>query len=253
MPALAAVAIVAASALPGQAATTQSDLGVTARFDRRVVLADQIAVAEVTVGNRGPDASGVAALAVTASGGTIIRTHARGGRCGAPDNGRRVRCTLPVTAFGTVATVTLHIRARAAATAVRVDALVRSGNDPAAANDRGASRVAVSPTARDAAELSFVFEAPATVRVRRPFGAVLRVLNRGPAEAAVIRVALTTSPGDARVQLSRLPQRLASGAERTVTAQITPLRPGRLTLDLRIGRTGRARLAVVVQGAPAEE
>ncbi len=243
-----AATVAALGALPAQATETASALGVSVRFDRPIVQPRQIAVAEVTVGNRGPETGGTAALRLTTSGGSIVRTRTTGGRCARPQNGHNVACRVQVDAFGTIATVVLHVRADAAARTVSVNVRlshVHAPGDPTTATAR-------VPVARDTAGayavLSFSLEAPVAAVVRRSFAARFRILNRGPGTAVIDRIRLTASPG-ARAVLPQLPTRLAAGAERTVVARITPLRAGRLVLDLRVGSEGRARLAINVRAA----
>lgn len=252
---LVAVALAAALALAarGNATAAESDLGVGARFDRGSVEPGQIAVADVVVQNRGPDAGGAATLTVAVSGGTIVRTGAVGGRCGRPDAGRSVRCTVGVSSFGEVARVVLHVSASPRAGAVRLQARLSSSADPRAANDRSGARIPISPAgAPGPPEVSYVFEAPAQAVVGRPFAVRIRVLNRGPGAALVGAIALETRPAS-KVQMPRVPLRLAPGAERALVARVTPLRAGRLALELRVGRGGRARLVVTVrrEGAAA--
>ncbi len=243
-----AATVAALGALPAQATDTASVLGVSARFDRGTVQPRQIAVAEVAVGNRGPETGGTAVLTLTTRGGSIVRTRTIGGRCARPQGERRVLCTVRISAFGTVASVVLHIRADAAAGAVSVNAHLAHVGKP------GDPKTAVArvPIARDAAGafavLSFSLTAPAAAVVNRPFAARFRILNRGPGTAVIDRLRLTTSPG-ARVVLPQLPTRLAAGAESAVVARITPLRTGKLVLDLRVGSEGRARLAINVRAA----
>jgi hypothetical protein len=241
------VAVALALAARGNATAAESDLGVGARFDRGSVEPGQIAVADVVVQNRGPDAGGAGTLTVAVSGGTIVRTMAVGGRCGRPDAGRRVRCTVGVSSFGEVARVVLQVSASPRAGTVRLQARLSSSADPRVANDRSEARIPISSAgAPGPPEVSYVFEAPAQAVVGRPLAARIRVLNRGPGAALVGAIALETRPAS-RVQMPRVPLRLAPGAERALVARVTPLRAGRLALDLRFGRGGRARLVVTVR------
>lgn len=249
MLAVAATAVAACGALSAHATPAAPSLDASGSFDRRVVQPGQIAVALVTVTNRGPEVGGRAMVEITARGGTIVRTRATGSRCARPVGGRRVRCTMGVTAFGVVTGIVVHVRA-GVADAVSLRSRLSSTSSPGSTKADEA-RIPISRNRADAAtELSFVLEAPARAVVGRPFTARFRILNRGPGNVTISAIKLTTQPS-ARVRLSQLPRRLRAGAEHVVVARITPVRLGRLVLDLRVGSGGRARLGVDVRGASA--
>ncbi len=251
--AVALAATVSLSADAGLSATPVADLGVSARFDRRSVQPGQIAVADVTVRNHGPETGGTAALSLTASGGRIVRTRATGGRCGRPLAGRAVRCTVRVSSFGGVAAIVVHVRTVPGQREARLDARLSAARDPQRTDNRATADVRVSARPSGAqAELSYVFGAPARALVRRPFTARVRILNRGPRAALVAPISLTTTPR-ARVTMPTVPAQLAVGAEHTLVARVTPLRVGTLFLDLRVGQAGRSRLSIAVRDTTTPE
>jgi hypothetical protein len=238
------IAISASGAAPLRAEHTDARLALTARFDRQVVQPGQIAVADVVVVNRRPESGGRAVLTLNGGGGTIVRTRSRGARCGRPDRSQRVRCVVGVHAFGAIAGVVVHVRASARAGSVRLGV---SASPPRWEHVVARARIAKLPRAAPAV-LSFGLETPSVAAVGRSFAARVRILNRGPSRALVGSITLTPSPS-ARITMPRLPRQLPVGAEPTLSARVTPLRPGRLVLDLRVGRGGSARLELRVRPA----
>jgi hypothetical protein len=239
-----ATAVSVFGAGPLRAERADARLDVTARFDRRTVQPGQIAVADVDVRLRGPAPGGRVTLTLAGAGGTIVRTRARGARCGRPDRAQRVRCTVGAHAAGTTAAIVVQLRPETAARSVRLTAFASPSGSTRAVTT---IRVAATPTSA-LAELSFVLETPSVVTVGRSFPARVRLLNRGPGRTLVGPITLTSSPS-AQVTLPRLPRQLRAGEEPTFAAHVTPLRAGRLVLDLRVGQGGRARLGLSVRAA----
>lgn len=231
------------AATPAWAPDSSARLDIAAAFDRRSVFAGQVTVIEVGLQNRGPNRATGVVIETQVTGGRILRARAQPGWCAPPRAGHVVRCAFRTLGFGSGPHVTLHVLPQRGVAAVRAEARVaaRRTRDPVAAADRSraAVRVARRAVLTSYAELSFVLQTPSVAVAGRPFRALLRVLNRGPAPARVVPLSVTPVP-DARVELSRLPGRLARGQEEAVTVDVTARRPGSLALRVRVGRGGNA-------------
>ena len=226
-----------------------ANVGVSVSFDRSRVARGQVAVAEITLANRGPDRAAGLVVEARVDGGRPLRAHAVPGWCAKP-RGQTIRCAFRILGFGSGPTATLQVLAGDGTRPLRVDAAIaaRRTSDPASDNDRAGAvvRVVGRGPVLSWAEISFVVETPTTARVGEPFTAVLTLLNRGPAAAAVRRISVTPQP-DARVSLSALPRRLRVGEERAVRVRITPAETGPLTIHVRVGTNGDAVAVVDVQ------
>jgi hypothetical protein len=233
-----------AHAAPAPTARVTVDAG----FDRRSILPGQVAVMEVHVRNLGPDTARGLVVETRLTGAPLVRARSISGRCSRV-SGALARCSLAPLAPRTGARIVVVARGETAGARLLGSAWIvrRSTDDPSEAVDldTARSRVVAHPVSDSYAELSFVLEAPSTVVAGRPFRAVLRLLNRGPAAVNVGQVRITPAP-EARTVLSAIPARLAAGQERAVVARITPARAGPLRLNVRVGRSANhvARLFV---------
>jgi hypothetical protein len=232
------------------AAAPTARLAVDASFDRRTVLPGQVAVFEVVARNSGPDEARGVVVDLRVVGASLLSARTISGSCTREVG--LVRCALsPIAPGSTARIVGVAKPGRGAARVLGSASIVRRvTTDPGDEDDVDTASALVSgkPVSKTYAEVSFVLESPSTVVAGRPFTAVLRLLNRGPAGATIGRVSIVPSPSAPTV-VSRAPGSLAAGEERAVIARVTPTRAGALRLNVRVGRSSTHVARIFVREA----